>query len=78
MMKHKLKVTLLTLLLIALAIVIPIWIGPDMGPGIHTVLGLVLEWFFGLVAIAFIAICLGIIGMCFLNIYELVEEFLDR
>lgn len=77
-MKHKLKVTLLTLLLMTLSIVLPIWIGPDMNTNEHPFLGLILEWFVGLVGIAFIVLCLGIIAMCFLSIYEIVDDFLDR
>ena len=78
MMKHKLKVTVLTLLLIASLFVIPIWIGPDFGPDIHTVLGLLLEWMVGVIGIAFIVGCLGIIGYCFSMFHELVDDFLDR
>jgi hypothetical protein len=77
-MKRKLKVTVLTLLLIASLIAIPIWIGPDLGPDIHTALGLLLEWMLGVIGIAFIVGCLGVIGKCFHVFYTLVDDFLDR
>ena len=77
-MKHELKVTLLTLLLMTVSIVLPLWIGPDFGPDIHPFLGLLLEWMVGVVGIAFIMICLGIIGYVFSMFYELVEQFLSK
>lgn len=75
MKNTKLIKILLTVLTIVLAIVIPIWVGPESINGTKT--WLIIEWFFGMLKIVGMIVVGYIAWYIFSIIYELWDDLID-
>lgn len=76
-MKRNLLIFSLVVLTLLTCIGLPLWIGPDMHQH-GTILGLLVEWICGVIAIAFVLGCLYICYRVVSSIWELFDELLSK
>lgn len=67
---------LLTILTIVLAVIVPIWIGPETIDGENNSIGL--EWTIGAIKLIGIFLVMIIIGFIFYGVYSLWDEIVDK
>jgi hypothetical protein len=76
-MKRNLIIFSLVVLSLLVCIALPIWIGPDMQEH-GFVLGLLVEWVCGVIAIAFVLGCVYICLRVVSGIWEFFDELLSK